>query len=205
MIKNYNKYINESILDKLKGPTLEEMEEFAKNDPKTLMETSIKQGYIDGVNRAIEKGVDLNYYFSNYLHLAVIYGRYEIVEILLNKGIEFRESSISAAYENGYDKIAELILTYFNYTFKSFIEKFPNEHLRISIHYNKIDEVKKAIKNGANVNKSLANFLFNALLNKRNDIAKCLIVHGATVDDQLITHVNNMKNPEMIEFFNKYY
>lgn len=61
MIKKYNDYIKESLLDKLKGPTDEEILE---NDPNLFLTLSLENNDINGVVKAFDYGADISY--NNY-------------------------------------------------------------------------------------------------------------------------------------------
>ena len=60
MIKKFNEFINEDILNKLTGPSKEEiMYSLNTMSPDKALTKSIKLGLLDGVKIAIERGADL--------------------------------------------------------------------------------------------------------------------------------------------------
>lgn len=51
MIKNYNQFINEGLLDYLKGPSKEDLKNILEMEPTKMLITSAKNGYLDGVKK----------------------------------------------------------------------------------------------------------------------------------------------------------
>ena len=60
MIKNYKQHVKESLLDKLKGPTEEDIWNLIKNcDPDSMLVKSCEIGYLQGVKKSLEIGADM--------------------------------------------------------------------------------------------------------------------------------------------------
>ena len=98
MIKNY-KLFKESLLDKLKGPTEEEIKDYFKNNPNELIRKSIECNSInkkilsvDNIKRAIEMGADINSSVRGYqgtlLSFVCEVGDYDLVKYLIENGAE---------------------------------------------------------------------------------------------------------------------
>ena len=60
MIKKYNEYIKESLLNSLEGPSQQEIIENFKNNPDKLLKYSIDNEYLEGVELALENGANPN-------------------------------------------------------------------------------------------------------------------------------------------------
>lgn len=58
MIKKYNEYINESLLDKLSGPSEDELLDKYKNNPIELLKKSIKNKSVEGIELALNMGAN---------------------------------------------------------------------------------------------------------------------------------------------------
>lgn len=87
MIKKYNLF-KESLLDKLKGPTEENIWNLIKNyDPDSMLVKSCEIGYLQGVKKSLEMGADINYDNSLSLYLAVENNHINIVKYLIKNGI----------------------------------------------------------------------------------------------------------------------
>lgn len=87
MIKKYNLF-KESLLDKLKGPTEEDIWNLIKNyDPDSMLVKSCEIGYLQGVKKSLEMGADINYDNSLSLYLAVENNHINIVKYLIENGV----------------------------------------------------------------------------------------------------------------------
>jgi len=97
MIKKYKQFINEGLLDKLTGPSKEEVWNNYKDlDDEQLLKLSAKNGYIEGVEEAIKRGVDLECNYGYALVNASKNGHIDIVKLLLDNGADV------AGYKNQY-------------------------------------------------------------------------------------------------------
>ena len=86
MIKKY-KLFNESLLNKIKGPTEENIWELIKNyQPNSMLVKSCEIGYLKGVQYAIEHDANINYEHSLPLYLAVENNYIDIVKYLIENG-----------------------------------------------------------------------------------------------------------------------
>ena len=227
MLKKFNN-IDEGLMDKLSGPSLEEVsnnlrkkyedgeidifkyyrkaEELGVDGPSDLeikkeydidsrkfIERAIINGCYNYVKYAIDKGVDLNKTFSNYSHLAVIYERPKTLQLLLDKGIEYNIGAFRAAYEGNNKEIIDMLEKHFNMTYEKFCNKNPQQYLYLSVRKNDLEGVKKAIQLGADVNKVLDINLHYSIVHSFEEIALCLIFHGATIDKKVIDVINDSK------------
>ena len=59
MIKRFNNFINESLLDKIEGYSNEEVIEKLKDNPNELLRVSIKNEFDEGIIYAINNGANL--------------------------------------------------------------------------------------------------------------------------------------------------
>ena len=84
MIKNYKQF-NESLRDKLVGPSDDEVMDNLKHlSPDELLRKSCKIGFLKGVEVALKKGADIHYYDDVPLRTASNEGHNEIVNHLLD-------------------------------------------------------------------------------------------------------------------------
>lgn len=85
MIKKYTQYVNEGILDKMTGPSIEEM---LKNSPTDAFMFGIRDLNYDLMKSAIEQGADLNRKKDTYLpiRIAISTKNIELLKFLLDNG-----------------------------------------------------------------------------------------------------------------------
>lgn len=67
MIKKYNQYIKESLLDKLSGPSEEEVINTFKDNPDKLLKVSLNTDFLKGINIALENGAKIKNIWNNKL------------------------------------------------------------------------------------------------------------------------------------------
>jgi ankyrin repeat protein len=124
-IKRYNKFINESLKDKLKGKSEEEVKsKLIGLGPKELLKKSAKIGYIDGVKSAIKslfKGNIMKSILINFnkddldvaLEFAIRNNHYEITKYLIENGAnpysEYYDNLQIAVDNDNYDMVKLLI------------------------------------------------------------------------------------------------
>jgi len=122
MIKKYNEYIKESVLDKLKGLSEEEALNNFKDTKMTaneLFEFSCKKNFIQGVKLAIEKGVT-DYDIFVILINPMEKGEDDLVRYLL-ENFDFTYADLKSAYEGAWvDNDISLLL-------KSYMDKKKDE------------------------------------------------------------------------------
>lgn len=85
MIKKYTQYVNEGILDKMIGPSIEEM---LKNSPTDAFMFGVRDLNYDLMKSAIEHGADLNRKKDSYLpiRIAISTKNIELLKFLLDNG-----------------------------------------------------------------------------------------------------------------------
>lgn len=92
MIKKYNKFLNENILDLLKGPSEEEMfksMEHFLDKPNALLIASTLKDFLPGVKKALELGASVNFKNTENnspLRIAVLKKNYPIIKYLIENG-----------------------------------------------------------------------------------------------------------------------
>ena len=113
MIKNYKQF-NESLKDKLVGPTEEEILDNLKElSPNRLLIKSCKIGFLKGVEVSLEKGANVHCVREQPLCLSSSYGYIEIVKLLLDKGADIHvDNDYPLVYSSKYGKtdVVKLLL-----------------------------------------------------------------------------------------------
>lgn len=175
-IKNFNEFINEELPTKLECEALKHLpppsdnetdEEFDKIKPQEVLKLSVDNNYIGGVEKALERGANINFKYKLYLNreflnLPIIYeaiqkGNLEMVKILI---------------ENGAD---------LNITYSIIIDTL----LIINNSKNRFKMIKLLVENGADVNavnKEGYTPLMVAYLFNNKEIIDYLIKKGANDD-----------------------
>ena len=231
--------MNESLLDKLSGPDMNEIEknirqkylegsinifeyykkakelningpstddfdtEFKKNEIK-FMEDAIKNGIVGGVKYAVNNGIDINHRWGNFLFLAVIYNKPMITKILLDNGAEYNNTVMRSAYEKNNEVIVDLLEKKFNINYNKYTRENVDEFLYLATRKNNLEDVKKAIKAGADVNKIIDNNFLKAIYENFEEVAICLLLHGAKVD-KFVLHAIEMTKCYKLKELIKYY
>ena len=158
----YLKSYNESLRDKMKPKSDEEiLKDLGKLSPEEMLLTSIKNNYVNGVKKALERGVNINKknerdYNRTALLYASIYGYKNIVEILLKNGADINIQDV-----NGWTALI-----------------FASNHGHKDI-------VEILLKNGADVNKKIFNgetALMSASNKGYKEIVELLLKHGADIN-----------------------
>ena len=189
---NYNIYLNESLRDKMKPKSDEEiLKDLGDLTPEELLYQSAENNFINGVKIALERGVDINAMDSdNFYRTALIKssikGHKEIVELLIKKGADindrYRGSTsliISSLY--GHKDIVELLIQ--NGADVNSKDKYGDTALMSASRHGYKDIVEILLKNGADVNikndyKNTA--LMVASQNGHKEIVELLKKYGAT-------------------------
>jgi len=116
MIKKYNEFLNEGLLDKLRGPNDEEViSYYGEDNMDELLMKAIWNGELSGVEFAIEHGADVNFSNGRPLIYSCINGNKKIVEFLLEHGADVSNKNYEAvtlAYSKNNHDIIELLFTY---------------------------------------------------------------------------------------------
>ena len=105
MINKYNQYIKESLLDKITGPSKEEL---LKNSPTEVFLIGLKDLDYDLMTIAIEHGADLNRKTDAYLPLrkAISNNDFKLLNFILDNGFKIKYSHFNLLfYMNDINKI----------------------------------------------------------------------------------------------------
>lgn len=149
---NFNLYfISESLLDKLKGPTEEEI---LKNGVDAYMKVMMSEKKLEGIKKALELGANVNIPGNIYLYQAASDFKFniEILKLLLNAGIEFDADILLRLYEGNLFDALKLVEKHYGINFEIEMKKLkPYDYLKYGIIKNDIDIVKEAINIGVTV------------------------------------------------------
>lgn len=155
MIYNYTNFnfnfISESLLDKLKGPTEEEILE---NGVDAYMKVMMSEKNLEGIKKALELGANVNIPGNIYLYQATSDFKFniEILKLLLDAGIEFDADILLRLYEGKLFDALKLVEKHYGVDFEIEMKKLkPNDYLKYGIIKNDINIVKEAITVGATV------------------------------------------------------
>lgn len=110
-MKNYNKFINESLMDKMTGKSKEYVfNKIEHKGPSDKLLFACSKGMLWLVEMLVEDGVDINRGGGYALELACIYGHHDIVIYLVNKGSYINSLCVSSAREHGFYEIADFLI-----------------------------------------------------------------------------------------------
>ena len=116
MIKKYNEYINESLLNSLEGPSEEEFLNIIKNmKPQDMLHKSIESDYLNGIEEAFKNGADIHIQNESPLRSACEDGSYKAVKFLLEHDADvniYDEEPLRNAVYNNHIEIVKLLLNY---------------------------------------------------------------------------------------------
>lgn len=202
-IFQYNKKAKEL---NVKGPTKEDYKlEYDRNGDRFL-EQAIQNGDEESANYAIDNGIDINNSFRSFLFHAVLYNQVNMVKLLINRGIEYSTAAFRTAYEKDkIDKeIIDLLEKHFHKSYEEFVKENPDDHVRIAMETNDLDELKKAVENGGDVNNGFGSNIANAIYKKNEAMVIYLILHGGKIDKYVLDAVKNNGTPLIKQIFNYY-
>jgi len=114
MIKKYKEFLNEGVLDNLKGPTEEEIWNEVKDlDPIDMMIKSARIDYLKGVKHALSIDSFCKSYMIDAGIEAAKYDNIEIVKYLLEEGMQVNDLNsglLHAAAGNGNTELVKLLI-----------------------------------------------------------------------------------------------
>ena len=153
MIKKYNNFINESLLNKLEGPSEEEIRKFINHikDINEKLLQAIKHNFFDIVEDIVRSN---NYNEELALRNSLYFDNNKITYYLLKNNKILNSGNINAL----------------------------NLILRQASEFGNLELVIYSIENGADVNSGRSYALRYAIMGGYIDVAKYLIKHGADVE-----------------------
>ena len=202
MIKNYKQF-NESLKDKLVGPTEDEvMDNFKDLSPNELLLKSCKNGFLKGVEIALEKGANIHLNNDEPLVFASRNQHIDVVKLLFDKGTDFNiEMSLISTTFNGNKDLSEIILDNGDYT-----NSLIDESLVWASANGKIEIVKLLLDIGADIHTQEDDSLNRACRSGHIDVVKLLLDRGADIYNKNNFPLRNAKlsdNDELIEYIKK--
>lgn len=210
LLEEYKKEndINESLKDKLKGKSDEEVfNEIKKLSPYDMMVKSVYYNYLDGVKLALKKGADINIIRNNPLGQASFSDHIDIVKYLIKNGSNININNGYALYissSNNYYNIVELLLkngAHVN-------NKFYNP-LMIASKNGNYEIVKLLLESGADPSVKIFEPLTLARENGHVEIQKLLIkyidrkIHGKKINESLKDKIKGKSDEEIINDYLK--
>ena len=202
---------------------LEDGAELNSDSTQESFRYAIFKGSIDVAIFLIYKGIDLYYRNGLAFQHAIEGNFYELVKLMLEKGINFQKDELEVYYTSarrrGFTKVSELIKNYINKkkwynnifkktnesikdllvgpteeeVFKEFEDKKPIDILYKSISGDFLEGVIYAVEHGANVNDHKGRVLKNASTLGNYEIVKYLLKNGA---DPTINNFESLKRAE---------
>ena len=179
LIKYKNKGLKESLLDKLEGPTEEEVVKHLEGlSGFELMKKSIKVGYLQGVIRGMEE-------YDDYDDVLLLSLQYNFVE-----GIDY-------ALKNGADKNVKLNVN-------DFIHNIDDVSiLGYCIYYNSIEILDYLLNNYKFTYKEKEEAKQVAIITSNYDLLDFLLEHGAKLDQEDLIWCALENKIEMIDYIIK--
>ena len=155
MIYNYTNFYTsslfEGLLDKMLGPTEEEV---IASGVDNFMKEMINSRNKEGVKKALELGADIN--IRGNIYLFTVCGSHnfdiELLIIILDAGIELDSEVLLRLYEGGNLDAIKMVEEHYNIDFIKEMKKSKiNDYLKYGIIENNFDIVKDSIENNASV------------------------------------------------------
>lgn len=181
-IRTYNTFINESLRNKLKGKSEDEIDKIINYDrPRDSFYLSIRYGYMKGVKISLSKfdndlSVDR---LNSGLDIAVGYNQFHIAKLLIDLGAdasntEYYDMLVNATIQRNYDMVKLLI----DNGTDPVDEEWENA-LYNAAHNNDIDIVKLLLKHSKGKDIVSSNLINDIKRKGYNDIHKLLIRFNA--------------------------
>ena len=173
-----NEVLKESLLDKISGPSEEEIISNLSKNPNNLLLYACREGLMEYVVKSLEYGADIHFKNDLAIKTAAKCGYLDMVKYLISKGADFHidmETPLRYASLNGHlDIVKYLINKGANIKAKS------GDVLEKAILNGHIDVVKYLVEKGINVSKN-KKFLDLATTYGNYEIVKYLVEHGADI------------------------
>ena len=197
MIKKY-KIFKESLLNKLEGPSEDEVINNLSKNPNKLLLFSCEEGLLEYVKKSLENGADIHYKKDSAVKIVAQDGNLEILKYLISKGANFRVDSDTpmeyAAFGGHLDIIKYLVEMGVKIYFNS------SKALDAAIRNGHLDVVKYLVEKGINV-RIHKQFLDIASRHGHLDIVKYLIGKGADFYNQNAMYVAKINKFYKIVYF----
>lgn len=211
MLKKYNEYINESLLNRLEGPTQQEIIENFKNNPDKLLRYSIDNEYLEGVELALENGanpnvdnyslflynrkdkekiIDLLFEYSN-----IPRSENDLTKILFNNiEPEYSNSDGVVKYKNEYG-----VLFYFTVFGSDNYLEIPNNvyYLFFNVYNKSKQEIHTLFEHHFN----LPNFNIHISISSSFKIEKLLYDNLKGLNESLLNHLNGPNEDDVFNHF----
>jgi len=178
MIKKYKQF-NEGLLDKLKGPSMEEL--LKNSSPERILKTGVELNDLDMVKFAVEHGANVYGESQMVLFFSIHHKNNDMILYLLEHGANLKDENII-----GILKLNDIEL------FKEVLEKYkPSYQLDDSILFyavsvDNIDAAKFLIENGLNVDFENGTPLRCAIVKNNLELVELLVDNGATITQGII-------------------
>lgn len=146
-LKRYRE-LSEGLKDKMIGKSFDDVKELLKGlSLENLLIKSAEHGYLEGVKRAINRGVFINYNDNLALKFAARNGHYDIVKLLLDVGADSNDINepLILASHGGYVDVIKLLLDA-----GADPDVSDGLSLRYAVRNNDYDTVKLLLDSGAN-------------------------------------------------------
>jgi len=199
MIKKYKQF-NEGIRHLLIGPTEEEI---ITSGLGNYLKVMIKEKDIDGVQKAIDLGVDLNEKNTIYLYSAVIWGDIPIIKLLLENGIKYDVDIIYKSVSDKKFEILKVLEDHYHVNFITELKKKPIEYLRFGISENDKDIIIESIKLGADYKRSF-NLYLCASMGVDIEIIKLFMFLGVGWDEDILKIRPVISNKDLLKLLLDY-
>jgi len=180
MIKNYKKF-NEGLLDKLQGPTQEEIFNNLKNNPTKLLKYSIDNKFEEGIKYALKNGAEI-YEFLRYINFEIT--DLDSIDYLI-KEYGINTNQLTFKIKSLIDDNNDLLNTN---TFRSFIKNgldvnFKHDFfLRVSAYHGYVETAKLLLEKGSHADILDNQPIYQAAMNGHLEMVKLLEENGADVN-----------------------
>jgi len=181
MIKKYNQFINESLLDKLEGPTEEEMWENIKVLPLIqILDISIKNDFVKGLKYALERNVEFGISIFNAM---ISFKSHECIHYIKSLGklktfkkpskelLGFNTGAFNYHIEYNYDDILDVLQILSNNDINI---EFTDKALRSAVKNGNYELVKYMLEHDANPSANNFQAVRWGETYKQDDIVKLL-------------------------------
>ena len=193
MIKSFKLY-NESLLDKISGPSEDEIIKNLEDKPDRLLKVSLRNNSKKGVDYALKNNANVGLLTEQELDVLINTYNYDI-NIIMDK-LSFSSLYSYGVYKNNVNLIkrsiemGKIISDYdlvdlyeennklFNKIIKELNFEIPNNIANTLIYKDDVDTLKLLIKNGFNIKEEAEKIMFGAAMIRKLNILNYLIHLG---------------------------